>query len=1125
MSAARRSTVPIAALLVVVATAAQLTVPPTPAAERVAAAPAVSCGADILGEAQAFNVFVHHDYTVNAIGVGGRVGVGGNATVDSYGVGQSLPPDPSRVDLMVKDLLSVGPGGAGAWSGAVTYGSLSLANPYGLGALAQGPAPPPFSFDTSFANLVQQSQRLAALPPTASISGPLNGTRLLRGDDPELNVFSLPASDLQRTQVIRIRVPSSSTTIVNVTGSSFTTTQVPTVAVELWDGSSYQQPGDTPSTALEQVRTKLLWNLPTATSVQIGPSISWQGSVLAAHAEFSFGSGSLYGTIVADALHGVPNGANGSARDHRFVGCVPAPAPRVQPFVQCVETLSNGTRTAYFGYDNPGPASVSIPVGASNAFSPEPADRGQPEQFEPGRHENAFATGFGDRVTWRLGASSATADASSDRCEGSIRIDHALVPTDDSGRFDLLLDGETVASTVGNNGTSGAQVVSAGPSGTTHSVAVRAALGTTAADYTHSIACRDQDGTIVAEADAASLNVTIVRGQVLVCAAASTRIDVPPEPTPAQADLMITKTGRGTVSGRPAVVVGERITWSVTITNQGPDAATRVVVDDALPSGVAYVAHSLELAPGVVCNGSRCTIDALDPGATLTIRFETVATSVGVQTNTVTVRSDDVDDPNPANNVASARVAVGSGLHEQVTPTLACVETLAGGQLIGHFGYTNASAEAVAIPIVRNRFAPPPEDRGQPTLFQPGHVVDAFQADVGDGATWTVGQRSVHADASSPPCAATIRVDKSLAPLDDPGRFDLTVDSTVTAHGVGDGGSSGDYRVGALPGSVTPHTVGELGADGTSLYAYDTTIVCRGDGGAGPVVAEAAGPAIVVAVSLHDAIVCTISNSRRPAPITIPPIPPEPPLVPTPPPPLEPLPLPPLTPGADLRVTQTVQPATLALGGTATWTTVVANVGSLAAAEVSATFSPPDGTVLRELTTATGTCSTRSRRCSLGTLAPGASVRIVARTLMQRTGNAVGVARATSASPLVNLADDVASAEARVTHAYDPPLAARCGSIAVSPPLGQAGATLRLRASVRSLTGTALPGARVDAHGAGASATARTDAAGVAVLALTPLQAGQLQVVARGQETSPAARCAAQVRVTPAQRTVPAVTG
>ena len=54
--------------------------------------------------------------------------------------------------------------------------------------------------------------------------------------------------------------------------------------------------------------------------------------------------------------------------------------------------------------------------------------------------------------------------------------------------------------------------------------------------------------------------------------------------TPQQADLALTKT----VSD-PTPNVGDQITFTVTLTNSGPDTATGVVVNDLLPAGLTFV--------------------------------------------------------------------------------------------------------------------------------------------------------------------------------------------------------------------------------------------------------------------------------------------------------------------------------------------------------------------------------------------------------------------------------------------------------------------------------------------------------------------------------------------------------
>ncbi len=93
-------------------------------------------------------------------------------------------------------------------------------------------------------------------------------------------------------------------------------------------------------------------------------------------------------------------------------------------------------------------------------------------------------------------------------------------------------------------------------------------------------------------------------------------------------------------------------------------------------------------------------------------------------------------------------------------PILECVEQNADGTYTAHFGYQNKGSQAVEIPIgPRNGFAPDPQDRGQPTRFEPGRTPKYPQAafsvvfDGGD-LIWTLGERKVKAKASSPACQA-----------------------------------------------------------------------------------------------------------------------------------------------------------------------------------------------------------------------------------------------------------------------------------------------------------------------------------------------------------------------------------
>ena len=118
------------------------------------------------------------------------------------------------------------------------------------------------------------------------------------------------------------------------------------------------------------------------------------------------------------------------------------------------------------------------------------------------------------------------------------------------------------------------------------------------------------------------------------------------------ADLSISKTDTP-----DPVVPGGQLTYTIAVSNYGPDPATDVVVTDTLPVGVAYGGASGEcsqVSGTVTCNLSN----GLLPGQafSLTITLTAPDTS-GSITNTATVRSNTTDS-NPNNNTATAMTSV-----------------------------------------------------------------------------------------------------------------------------------------------------------------------------------------------------------------------------------------------------------------------------------------------------------------------------------------------------------------------------------------------------------------------------------------------------------------------------------
>ncbi len=75
----------------------------------------------------------------------------------------------------------------------------------------------------------------------------------------------------------------------------------------LWKSGSHQQLSDTPTNTQDrELRSRLLWVFPDATTLTIGPSVAWEGTILAPNAAVTVsGSVPIRGTLIAHNVTGV----------------------------------------------------------------------------------------------------------------------------------------------------------------------------------------------------------------------------------------------------------------------------------------------------------------------------------------------------------------------------------------------------------------------------------------------------------------------------------------------------------------------------------------------------------------------------------------------------------------------------------------------------------------------------------------------------------------------------------------------------------------------------------------------------------------------------------------------------
>jgi uncharacterized repeat protein (TIGR01451 family) len=385
------------------------------------------------------------------------------------------------------------------------------------------------------------------------------------------------------------------------------------------------------------------------------------------------------------------------------------------PVLECVVFRGSTPEQAVWGYRNDNAFAVPVPVGTANGFAPAPAGRGQPTQFEPGQWTGVFQTAFDGAatLTWTLAGQTAIASAASTHCTAIIELRKVVAPADDPGVFNLLLNGQVLASG-GNGTTAGPYTVGVGEG----TVSETAGPGTNLADYESTVTCT-RNSTVEVSVTGTKVDGAVANGDFVVCTFTNTRITTPPTPIPPEppepptpptqpdppplpptplppaplVDLTIEKSAKPTT-----VALGQKITWTVTVTNASSVAAADVNVVKVTENSYRTKLISVTPSQGT-CSLTSCDLGRLGPGASATITAVTLATQIGEILNVVRVGSEEPES-DYLNNTASNIVRV-VGPFKPPPQTAAC-RTLGAAPEVLRTGTTS-----IVLTKARDRFGTP----------------------------------------------------------------------------------------------------------------------------------------------------------------------------------------------------------------------------------------------------------------------------------------------------------------------------------------------------------------------------------------------------------------------------------
>lgn len=173
--------------------------------------------------------------------------------------------------------------------------------------------------------------------------------------------------------------------------------------------------------------------------------------------------------------------------------------------------------------------------------------------------------------------------------------------------------------------------------------------------------------TVVYAASGTNLN-----GSALV---KNSTLDVKANVVNCAADVSVVKT-----AAKSSINAGDTASFSIVLTNNGPNTATNATLSDTLPSGLTWTLGGPDAASCALASGAvTCNFGSVSyPGSrTITVSATTTTSNCGTINNTATVNAS--NDSNSANNSSTASITVNCAKTAQFAPTNTTCQQFANG--------------------------------------------------------------------------------------------------------------------------------------------------------------------------------------------------------------------------------------------------------------------------------------------------------------------------------------------------------------------------------------------------------------------------------------------------------------